>query len=274
VLKNGSAKQKIISFFLYGALSMIPLFLWRKWILQFPAGIAPSEWLYNYNDIRLKGAWFHWLFAVRIGDLILGYWGLVLFGLGLMAKSVKKELWFSLLWIIGGLSYLVIFAAGNVQHDYYQTLLIPIIVWFVAKGIMVMIKPNTVLNRWLAGGVLCVCLLFMWAFSWFTIRTYFWINHPEIVEAGKAADALLPKDAKVIAPYFGDTTFLYQTKRQGWPIGFDIDKKIKMGAQYYVTISPTDNDLETKELAKTYTVLVRNDTYAIIDLTKPVIKNK
>jgi len=36
-----------------------------------------------------------------------------------------------------------------------------------------------------------------------------------------------------------------------------------------VTVSPTDADFETMELAKKYTVLVRNDRYAIIDLTKP-----
>ena len=108
----------------------------------------------------------------------------------------------------------------------------------------------------------------MCMFSWYTIRTFYWINRPEIVEAGQMANKLLPKDAKVIAPYNGDTTFLYQTGRQGWPLGFDIDKKIKMGATHYVTVSPTDADLETRDLAKIYTVLVRNDKYAIIDLTK------
>ena len=109
----------------------------------------------------------------------------------------------------------------------------------------------------------------MLAFSWYTIRTYYWINRPEIVAAGREADRLLPKDAKVIAPYGGDTTFLYQINRQGWPIGFDIDKKQAMGATHYVTVSPSDNDFETKDLASRYTVIVRNSTFAIIDLTKP-----
>jgi hypothetical protein len=108
----------------------------------------------------------------------------------------------------------------------------------------------------------------MIAFSWYYIRTYYWINRPEIVEAGNVADRLLPKNAKVIAPYNGDTTFLYQTNRQGWPIGFDIEKKIAAGASYYVTVSPSDNDLETRDLAKEYEVLVRNDKFAIIDLTR------
>jgi hypothetical protein len=116
--------------------------------------------------------------------------------------------------------------------------------------------------------VAVVSLIFCLMFSWYTIRTYYWINNGNIIIAGKVADRMLPPDAKVIAPYNGDTTLLYQTKRSGWPLGFDIDQKIKMGATHYVTISPSDTDLETKELAQTYTVLERNDTYAIIDLTK------
>ena len=103
---------------------------------------------------------------------------------------------------------------------------------------------------------------------WYTMKTYYWVNRQAIIDAGKFADKVLPKDAKVIAPYNGDTTFLYQTNRPGWPLGFDIAQKIKFGATHYVTVSPTDLDLETRDLANMYTVVERNDTFAIIDLTK------
>jgi hypothetical protein len=235
----------------YWVIALVPLVLWRRWIMQFPEGIAVSTWLLNGNGIRFKGAWFHWLFATRLGDLILGFWGLIPFGLGLSAGGLLP--WFG----IGALLYFIVFATGNVQHDYYQILIIPVVALYVGKGLQKM-KP------WLA----IVSVLFMVTFSWFTIRTYYWINRPEIVEAGKMADRILPEDAKVIAPYNGDTTFLYQTRRQGWPLGFDIDKKISMGATAYVTVSPTDSDLETRDLAAKYTVLVRNDKFAIIDLTE------
>lgn len=240
-------KKNFIGLSVYWIIGLLPLVAWRMWILNFPEGIPASQWLLNGNGIRFKGAWFHWLFAKRIGELILGFWGLVPFALGISA-----------FWGIGALSYLIIFASGNVQHDYYQILIIPAVSIFVARGLRKM--------RPLLGAT---CFLFMIAFSWYTVRTYYWINHPEIVQAGIAADRLLPKDAKVIAPYSGDTTFLYQTKRQGWPQGFDIEDKMKMGATHYVTVSPTDANGETKDLAERYTVLVRNDTYAIIDLTKP-----
>ncbi len=259
----GWSKRMVVQTLLYGIISLIPLLLWRRWILQFPEGIPVSTWLLNGNGIRFKGAWFHWLFAVRLGDLILGFWGLILFGIGLTVTSVKKEGWFFRWWIFGALLYLIIFATGNVQHDYYQILIIPVVCIYAAKGLAFLLRQN------LSGKIVAfISVVAMLGFSWFTIRTYYWINRPEIVEAGKVADAILPKDAKVIAPYNGDTTFLYQTQRQGWPLGFDIDKKIAMGATAYVTVSPTDADTETRDLAAKYTVLVRTDKFAIIDLTK------
>jgi hypothetical protein len=268
-MRNSTSTAKSIGrLLLYGVIMTVPLLLWRHWILQFPEGIPASDWLYNKSNIRFKGAWFYWLFSQRLGDLILGYWGLIPFGLGIIATVRKKEGWFSALWLVGGLSYLIIFAGGNVQHDYYQALLLPIVIWFLAKGVGFLLQKKEGIRFVPSIALAVISISFLCAFSWYTMRTYFWINRPEIVEAGRMADKLIPNDAKVIAPYNGDTTFLYQTGRQGWPEGFDIDKKISEGAGYYVTVSPTDSDLETRDLAKTYTVLVRNDKYAIIDLTR------
>ena len=259
-----SDKKKFGTLLLYAAIAIVPFLLWRQWILKYPEGIAVYAWLFNANNIRFKGAWFNWLFAERIAKLMLGYWGMILFGFGLVAP-IKKEHKGILFWfIVGSLAYMIILAAGNVQHDYYQIIILPVISILIGIGIEHMWKLKTISSKLVLG----ISVIFMCMFSWYTIRTYYWINRSEIVEAGQMANKLLPKDAKVIAPYNGDTTFLYQTGRQGWPLGFDIDKKIKMGATHYVTVSPTDADLETRDLAKIYTVLVRNDKYAIIDLTK------
>lgn len=266
--RDGMSASFFVKMLLYGALALVPLLWWRRWILQFPEGIPVFEWLLNAGNIRFKGAWFWWLFAKRVAELMLGFWGLILLGVGLMVKPTREEGWATHVLLAGSILYMVVFAAGNVQHDYYQILLLPVISILVAKG-LVFLWTTTVFSR-IASRLLCiVSIAFLFAFSWYTIRTYYWINRPEIVEAGRAADALLPKDAKVIASYNGDTTFLYQINRQGWPLGFDIEDKIAMGATHYVTVSPTDADGETKDLAERYTVLVRNDKYAIIDLTKP-----
>ncbi|MDP1721657.1 MAG: glycosyltransferase family 39 protein [Candidatus Gottesmanbacteria bacterium] len=258
----------IIGLLVYWIIGLLPLVWWRQWILQYPEGIPVFTWLFNDGNIRFKGAWFYWLFAKRIGDLILGYWGLIPFGIGILLIPSKKEGWIFRLWALGMLLYMIIIARGNVQHDYYQILLIPIVAVYAGKGFAFLLS-NKIFSRAVSYLLSAGCFLLMLAFSWYTIRTYYWINRPEIVEAGREADRLLPKDARVIAPYSGDTTFLYQTNRQGWPLGFDIDDKLNMGATHYVTVSPTDNDGETQDLANKYTVLVRNDRFAIIDLTKP-----
>ncbi len=264
----GVSWHLIIGLFVYSLISLFPIWWWRSWILQYPEGIAVYAWLFNEGGIRFKGAWFYWLFAKRLGEIILGYWGLVPLGLGILVTPSKREGWLFRWWLVGGLAYMVVIARGNVQHDYYQILLLPGISVYVGKGFAFLLS-NKIFSKALCSLLSALCLLFMLAFSWYTIRSYYWINRPEIVEAGQAADKLLPKDAKVIAPYGGDTTFLYQTKRQGWPIGFEIDKKQAMGATHYVTVSPSDNDFETKDLANRYTVLIRNEKFAIIDLTKP-----
>ncbi len=56
----------------------------------------------------------------------MGSWGLILFGIGLIIKGKKKEAIFYS-WLAGIFAFLVIFAGGNVRHDYYQVLAVPVI---------------------------------------------------------------------------------------------------------------------------------------------------
>lgn len=273
-------------------LSALPVLWWRSWIEQFPSGIPASSWLLNGNGIRLKPAWWRWLFADRLGRLMFGYWGAALLPFGLLAtfppeavqKRVAKEtrllkrfLNFFLAWTqsggaLLGLSfgmflYLVVFASGNVQHDYYQVLLLPWVAWLWAAGASWMLeRAQTTLERYTVVAVLLLIGGFSWIFSWYHVKDWFFIQNPAIVQAGQAVDRLTPSDALIIAPYFGDTAFLFQTNRRGWPIGYSIDEKISFGAQYYVSTSLDD---ETKQLMQRYTVMETNDAYTLIDLSKP-----
>lgn len=246
----------------------VPFLLWRLWIKQFPEGIPAYAWLLNGNGIRFKGAFFQWLFADRLGRLILGYWGLIPFGLGLLVKPTQKEGWFYRWWILGILSYVTVFATGNIQHDYYQIIAIPIISIFVAKGMSLLLHPPKEFSPFASYCLLFTSFVFMLSFGWYHIRDYFNINHPEIVEAGNAANALLPRNAKVIAPYGGDTAFLYQTDRRGWPIGGSIEEKIKLGATHYISVN---FDEETKKLLNSCSILQKNAMYVIIDLKSCVL---
>lgn len=251
------------STYIFVLISLTPFVLWRLWIEQFPEGIPAYQWLLNGNGIRLKGAFFQWLFADRLGRLILGYWGLVPFGLGLLVRPAQKEGWFYRWWMFGILAYVTVFATGNVQHDYYQIFSIPIISIFVAKGFVFLLHPPKELSLLTAYCLLFITSAFALAFGWYNVRDYFNINHPEIVEAGKAADRLLSDDAKVIAPYGGDTAFLYQTDRSGWPIGGSIEEKIKRGATHYISVNFDD---ETRKWMTWCQIALESDRFVIINL--------
>ena len=258
-----------LDMWLFFLLSILPFGLWRMWMSQYPAGIPRNNWLWNGTGIRFRPAFFQWIFAERIAKLILGYWGLIFVILGLVIKPLKKEGWLFLTFIISSLMYLFTFATGNVQHDYYQMLIIPTLAIFFAKGFdgILRLGKEGVLNYKICLISSVTAIIFMLAFGWFAIRDYYSIQHPNIIAAGRAVDQLVPEDAKVIAPYGGDTTFLYFTNRQGWPVFDRSFKKFKeAGASHIAFADPTSEDLNLEELFKP---VVITSTYAIFDMTKP-----
>lgn len=119
------------------ALSSLPMFWWRNWITQFPEGIPGSEWLLNGNDIRFKPAWVRWIFFERLHRLILGSIGSILIVANVLKLSTKELIVYTAWWL-GMLAYVTIFATGNVQHDYYQALLIPIVAITLGRGSVVL----------------------------------------------------------------------------------------------------------------------------------------
>lgn len=250
----------------YASIAFSPLLAWRAWIKQFPEGIPASAWLYNNLGIRLRPAWFRWLFGERIGKLVLGYWGLIPFGIG--ALSLKKtDGWIYRLLLIGIIAYFIVFAGGNVQHDYYQAITIPYLAIVTAIGILHMAKPQPEFSR-VSGILLAIfCLGMMFFLSWYEIRGYYQVNNPAIVEAGKEVDKILPKNARVIANYNGDTAFLYQTNRYGWPaITTDLSTMLK-GEQnvYYVSVN-YDKEANAIIDDSRNQIIVREDQLLIVKL--------
>ena len=247
----------------YGT-ALVPLVLWRNWIQNFPTGIPASEWLLNSNGIRLRPAWFRWLGWERIGKLMLGMIGFIPLLFGFVRLS-KKEIWFYGSWWMGALLYMIVIATGNVQHDYYQYFITPILCLTVARGLVVIMRGlSRRLHPIVSWVVVVVLVAIMAGVSWRFVGGYFNVNHWQFVKAGQAVQRLTPEDALVIAPQLGDTQLLYQTNRRGWPIGFDIDHKIDLGAQYYV--SGTFDD-EVAQLQEKYRTLEQTSEYVIIDLT-------
>jgi len=244
--------------------SIIPLVFWRIWMLQYPEGMPANAWLFNGGNIRFKGAFFYWIFADRIGRLISGYWGVVFVILGLLGKHTKKNFLFLLSFIASSLLYITVIARGNVQHDYYQILIFPSVAILMGIGAASLLAKTAGYKKYVNYSILLVCSLFTMSFGWYFVRDYFNINNPSIIVAGEAVDKLTPKNAKVIANYNGDSSFLYQTKRKGW-VRFEkpLPELIQMGADYLVLANPTTADLG---LGKTYKIVSETPQYVIFNL--------
>jgi len=262
---RGFIKPEIWVFFL---VVTIPFFLWRMWMQNFPEGIPRNDWLYNWNSIRFKGAFYWWIFAERISRMILGFWGLPFVIMGLLFKHGNKEKLLFVFFIVSSLFYVHVFATGSVQHDYYQILIIPTLAIFFAKGVDKTLKASReYFNLWTTRIVIGVSVIFMLMFGWYIIRDFYSIQHPDIITAGRAVDELTPKDAKVIAVYKGDTTFLYHTNRQGWPV---VERSFRQfadaGATHIAFANPTKEELN---LATLFEPLKVTATFAIFDLNKP-----
>jgi hypothetical protein len=259
-------KKKYIIYF---SLAFLPLLMWRVWISRHPEGIPASNWLLNGNGIRFHPAFWRWIIVDRFGREILTVPGTVLFFIGLLFKPRGKEN--SLLHYLALASFLfvIVFATGNVQHDYYQIFIIPALSIFLARGVVLLFERNKELASriWTIPFAVLFLSLTLY-FGWGEAKGLFQINNDSIVRAGDEANRILPKNAIVAAPYGGDTAFLYNTNRHGFPVLItNIEDMIKIyHVSYYLSVA---KDPDTKNIMNKYTVLEDNKYFVIVDLTKP-----
>lgn len=264
--KYGVSMFKNINLWIFAIASLLPFLLWRIWMVQFPEGIPNWRFLINEGNIRFKGAFFRWLIAERMGKLILTVGGFSLFIFGLLVNTTKKEKLFYFSWLTSVAIFFTIFASGNVRHDYYQIPLIPIAAIFMAQGTKLLFNLPTQYFLKSIGPIIAILLLLLtYAFGFFEIRGFYWINKPQIVSAGKAVDNLIPKDATIIAPYNGDASFLYQTNRHGYPIvDRPLEEYIEQGTKYLVSVDVDDPGI--KNLGMHCKVIKQTEEYLIVEM--------
>lgn len=248
------------------ALVFGPLLIWRAWVSRYPEGIPFLSWAFNGDLIRFRPAFWYWIFGERLGHLLLGSLGLVPFVFGLL--HTKNKNLFIQFFLLGMFLYVTIVATASVRHDYYQILTIPAIALTLASG-TIYLWGRSDFNKLFARIVVVFSIIVMIITGFSQIKENYRINHPEIIEAGKVVNELTPKDSLVVAPYNGDTAFLYQTQRWGWPaIDDSIDHIIDKGADYYVSVNL--GSIDTKTIEARFKTIKKTENYILIDLHMPL----
>ena len=230
------------SFYFYFFIAIIPMFLWRRYILQFPEGIPVNEWLLTsvntylgLKSILFRPAFFRWIFFERINNLILGGFLSGLSILGLILKP-KKLLIYSL--VFSASVYLFVFQGGNVQHEYYQTLILPPLAIITGIGIgYLFTQKNIFLSKIIITPFLLLIVAFSWFISYYQVKDYY--NYSaELVQTGKIINSLTEKDDLIVTDRTGDTTLLYLAERRGAPAIFK--DPVDLGKQGYSYLSTSD----------------------------------
>lgn len=260
--------KTLATFFLFSIISLTPLLLWRLWITHFPEGIPVSAWLFNQGGIRFRPAWFRWLFYERISLLILGSYGIIPLFLGFAYRRHRTQLLLVSLFL-GVVLYFSIIARGNIQHDYYQNLALPFLSLGLGCGFYYLLN-YVFKSRLLSIPITITISVFSLAFSWYQIAGYYQINNPNIIAAGQKANLILPPEALVVAPYTGDTAFLYQTHHFGWPTEvYDVEKYTTNNLVYLVSVN---FDTYTNTMAAKYPTVYKDNNFIILDLNHEIKK--
>mgnify|MGYP001604489357 CR=1 FL=1 len=140
--------KPILLIVVFLSFSALPVWLWRNYIKAFPEGVAASSWLLTsvntpkgLENIFLRPAFFRWVFYERISNLILGGYGIVLLILGMFTTG-KQKAYLSGVFLLSALLYLFTFQGGNVQHDYYQIMIIPAMTFLVGDGAGILMRQK------------------------------------------------------------------------------------------------------------------------------------
>lgn len=263
--------------YLFFILAAIPYALWLSFISQYPAGIPSCNtcppgtitWLMRYvntggglQDIFFKPAFFRWIFFERINNIIFGGYLTVFFVLGFFVKP-KRYFIHSLL--LSAMAYVFVFQGGNVQHEYYQTLIFPALAGLVGIGVSLFSTQNKIFISQIVSFILVIALfVFSFVMSFYLVKGYYGVSQ-EQVNQGRVIRDLTPVGSKIVTDTQGDTTLLYLSEREGAPSVYkSIEELKKSGYKYFVT-GKYDVIRDKKKEGK-YAVVFENNQFAIFAL--------
>ncbi len=133
-------------------------------------------------------------------------------------------------------AYLFTFQGGNVQHEYYQTLILPAIAIAVGRGVA-FVKENKQLfvNQFIMWTICGVTTLAALLFSWYRVQEFYRVPN-DLVQIARVITSLTNKNDLIVTDRLGDTTLLYLSDRRGAPSKYKPLEELKnLGYSYYVT---------------------------------------
>lgn len=249
--------------------SIIPLALWRAYIQTFPAGVPASAWLFtsvntggSAVNIFFRPAFFRWMLYERLNLLILGSFALPLVAVGILRRSSTLV---PVSMLAASVMYVCTFQGGNVQHEYYQILILPTIAMFTGMGASFMYEhAHGLIGRITAVGLIAGLLVGGWIFSWDKVHHYYY-SLSDIPQFATIVQTFVSPDEKIVVDTAGDTTALYAFDRKGSPGLFAGATDLKaMGYSYIFTYN-----LETArnlQIGTTAHVISASDRYVLLKL--------
>jgi len=254
-------------FYLYFFLSILPFILWRLYILNYPQGIPANDWLITsintatgLKNIFFRPAFFRWIFFERINILILGGYLTTFFVIGLITKT-KKIL--PLFFYLSSLLYLFVFQGGNVQHEYYQTLILPTLSLSTGIGIDFFLEnKNKFFSPILIYFFIFISLIFSFYFSFEKIKDNY-LYPQDLITIANIVQKLTNPNDKIVTDRQGDTTLLYLMDRRGAPAIYKELPELKnLGYTYLLT----QNKDYANNLRKEYNIVFESNNFWLIKL--------
>ncbi len=255
-------------FYAFFILAGIPLGLWRIYMLKYPEGIPPNTWLITsvntyqgLQSIFFRPAFFRWIFFERLNNYILGGYLTFFLVLGAIVKQ-KRYILYSIL--LSALTYLFVFQGGNVQHEYYQTFILPAVALFVGIGTAYVLEQREhFISPFITYPLVLVLFALSLFFSFYNVRGYY-DYPPELPQIANIVKTITDPTDKIVTDREGDTTLLYLMDRKGAPsIYRDPPELKKLGYKYLVTL----NQPEIQKLkGENYQVVFENNTFTMFAL--------
>ncbi|OGK20330.1 hypothetical protein A3C23_02880 [Candidatus Roizmanbacteria bacterium RIFCSPHIGHO2_02_FULL_37_13b] len=268
IQKNGIYTLKKVSLYIFLILVLLPTGLWRLWIQNFPQGVPASNWLISVvntyegpKNIFFRPAFFRWIFYERIPNLILGSYLIFPLLLGFLKKPKKSWLIHSI--ALSSLVYLFTFQGGNVQHDYYQTLILPSLAMLIGIGFGNIFHEKRLFSNQIFNiSTVIVILGFSFAFSYYKVKDYY-STDPNLIKIAKIVNTVTASNVKIVTDRDGDTTLLYLADRKGVAAVYeDLSIFKNNGFKYFVTLHKEIAD----EVKKQYKTIFENDQVFIFKL--------